>query len=219
MPSKGLFERAGQSKSRDAERSQNEPSYPQHPTSSGSGVPGPGPACQGSHLHTVGTSQPEQTHCRGDVHHNTSLQRDFQETSNSNQHIPTSRSQVSGVAQRPEQNFSQGAAIGRRNATCSYMLNEYLASHDLNEELNPRGRSVIGDANDDSTEAAQQSSSTIAERWTGRRSRPGAVVHTHTSHGLRSTEQIAADDDTEDDLGTIGAFWNDQAPRKRGRHG
>ena len=194
-------------------------------------VSGPGGVSQGSQAHkSASTFRTEEAHRHRhpqplDGDSKQSLQGDAPETSNKEQHGPTSYLQAPTHRWIPDPYFpgGPGGPTGeRRNAICDETLREYWATNPHNEEPGPYEQSRADDASNHNSETVNSNAATELRQAHARRGRRGAETYGNAPSGMASIERVLGDEsDTEGANGysSIGAFWNNSNPRKHGRHG
>jgi len=231
MPSKGNSESHDQGKRSATGRGHDEfyATYPSTPA--GLSVPRPRLANEGSHVRGTGTSPQDEPyrHEANRTFGQKPIQPDFPGPSSSNQRVARSSSHAPGIAQGLGSDYPgvAGAAGGRRNAICSEAIKEYLATHSPSEAWGTEDEAddyVMVTQSSPSTTAAQRtgtaatqrSSSSTAERCPTRSSPTGTAGSTALTRALQGTPAASA---VDDETAHIGAFWNDQGARKRGRYG
>lgn len=229
MPSNGKSESHDQGKRSASGRGQDGlyATYPSTPAEIS--VPHPRLANQGSHVHGTWMSPPKEPY-RHEALCTLGQQRTRSpEPSGSDRRVERSSSYAPGIAQGLGSNYPGfiGAAGGRRNAICSEAIKEYLATHhpseawetddeDADYEIVKRNSPSTTAGQRTATAAMQRSPSSTVERSPARPSPTGAASGTAMTRVLQSTANASVADD---ETAHIGAFWNDQGARKRGRYG
>lgn len=235
MPSKGTSESHGQGKQPATGRGQDNPyvTSPLNPPQFS--VPYPWLSNQGSHAHSIGISPREEPHSDEAIRTLGQQQTRSPESSSSDRRVATSPSPASGIIRGPG-SYSPGAAGtagGRRNAICgeSEAIKEYLATHPPSETWGPDDENdsytIVEKYLSPPTTAGQRTGTaamqpppfSVAGQGTTMPSPTSAVSGTVMRRAMQGTTAASVADDKDDETSNIGAVWNDQSARKRGRYG